>query len=148
MVSLILGEFCLLMHPGIVTETRSSSVASAIAQRYIQQILEACLSAPSPLHRVAVDILTSIARSGFSHPLTIAPVLVALTSSSDPQISTKVYATLSLIHSKHATLLATRFAEPVKASYTYAKAVSGANAARGTSPLGRSCFVTVLNYRL
>lgn len=74
---------------------------------------------------MAVDILTSVARSGFSHPLAISPTLVALTTSSDPQIAGKGYATLSLLHQKHASLLATRFAEPAKKSHAYARAVAG-----------------------
>ena len=83
------------------------------------------------MQRVAVDILTSVARSGFSHPIAISPTLVALTTSADPQIAGKGYATLSLLHQKHATLLATRFSEPAKTSHAYARAVAGEEVLHG-----------------
>ncbi|ORY37374.1 sister chromatid cohesion C-terminus-domain-containing protein, partial [Leucosporidium creatinivorum] len=116
---------------GNVDGFADSGVASAVSQRYIDQILSASVSVNPQVQRVAVDILTSVARSGFSHPLAISPTLVALTTSADHQIASKGYATLSLLHQKHASLLATRFAEPAKTAHSYARAVAGQEVVHG-----------------
>jgi len=72
-----------------------------------------------------------VARSGFSHPLALAPALVAITASEDKQIGAKANSTLTILHQKHASLLVTRFLEPAKASHTYAMAVASPNPPRG-----------------
>lgn len=108
------------------------SVDSAVCQRYIVQIIASSLAATNtPLQRLAVDVLTSVARSGFSHPLSISPTLVALTASPDSHLASKAYATLTLLHQKHVTLLATRFAEPAKATHGYMKGLAGAQVVKG-----------------
>lgn len=111
-------------------------VSSAICQRYDSQIISSALSTNPPLQRVAVDILSSMARSGFIHPLSVLPTLIALTACPDPHFASKAYATLSLIYQKYASLCATRFAEPAKQSHMYMLAVAGAN----TIPQGKAFF--------
>lgn len=102
------------------------SVASAICQRYIKEILAASvLPSNSVLQRIAIEILTSVARSGFSHPLSISPTLIALTASPESRLANKASATLTLLWQKHSTLLATRFAEPAKVTFEYLMAVHG-----------------------
>ncbi|SCV73614.1 BQ2448_6044 [Microbotryum intermedium] len=106
---------------GNVDGFADSGVASAISQRYIDQILVSTLSTNPAIQRVGVDLLTSVARSGFSHPLTITPHLVALATSPDAQISSQAYATLSLLYQKHASLLSTRFVEPAKVAFMFSR---------------------------
>lgn len=72
-----------------------------------------------------------VARSGFSHPLALAPALVAVTASEDKQVASKANSTLTILHQKHASLLVTRFLEPAKVSHTYAKAAAGLVPPRG-----------------
>ncbi|GAA5904538.1 hypothetical protein JCM6882_004901 [Rhodosporidiobolus microsporus] len=116
---------------GNVEGFADSGVASAIAQRYLQKIIDSSLSTDVRLQRVGVDLISTIARSGFSHPITLSPTLVALTASADPQLVAKAYSTLSLIHQKHASLLATRFLEPARAAHAYVKASAGEEPVRG-----------------
>lgn len=106
-------------------------VASAISQRYIEQIIDSSLSTNPQIQRVGVDILTAVARSGFSHPLTMAPPLIALCGSADSTLSSKAYGTLSVLHQKHGSLLATRYLHSVKTVHRYADAVAGTAATRG-----------------
>ena len=102
----------------------SDRVASAVCQRYIAEILSNSLSPNALLQRIAVDILSSVARSGFGHPLSISPTLVALNSAPDLSIGQKAYSMLTLLHQKHASLLATRFMEHARTSYEYARAMA------------------------
>lgn len=99
-------------------------VASAVCQRYIDEILTHSLSMNSTMQRLAFDILASIARSGFGHPLSISPTLVALTAAPDAQLSSRAHSMLSLLYQKHASLLSTRFVESAKTSFGYARAVA------------------------
>lgn len=69
-----------------------------------------------------------MARSGFIHPLSVLPTLIALTACPDPHFASKAYATLSLIYQKYASLCATRFAEPARQSHMYMLAVAGSHA--------------------
>lgn len=82
-----------------------------------------------------------MARSGFIHPLSVLPPLVALTASPDQAISRKSYTTLSLVQQKHGNLCATRFAEPAKQCHTYIKSISGPEGiATGMLPLFIHCL--------
>ncbi|GAA5926432.1 cohesin-loading factor complex subunit SCC2 [Sporobolomyces koalae] len=127
---------------GNVEGFADSGVASAIAQRYLDKILQASLTAHPQTQRVGVDVIAMIAQSGFIHPLSLAPTLVALTASADPHVAAKANSTLTTLHQKHASLLVTRFLEPAKASFAYAKVQDGpaatARGYRGNPP--DSCF--------
>ncbi|BGP35332.1 Sister chromatid cohesion protein 2 [Rhodotorula toruloides] len=116
---------------GNVEGFADSGVASAIAQRYLNRIIDASLSPNPTMQRIGVDLLSTIARSGFSHPLSLSPTLAALTASPDPQLSAKAFSTLSLLHQKHASLLATRFLEPAKSTHAFIAALSPDEPARG-----------------
>ncbi|GAA5948648.1 hypothetical protein JCM10213_003568, partial [Rhodosporidiobolus nylandii] len=116
---------------GNVEGFADSGVASAISQRYLHRIINSALSPNLNLQRLGADLVSTIARSGFSHPLTLAATLVALTASVDPQVAGKAYSSLALIHQKHASLLATRFLEPARATHAYVKAMAGEEPVRG-----------------
>ena len=98
------------------------SVASAVCQRYIPRILDAAKSPQPALQRKAVDILASIVRNGFSHPLSLVPTIVALTGCPDTTVATKANNMLVSLFEKHTSLLATRFSEASRAAFDYAVA--------------------------
>lgn len=74
------------------------------------------------LQRVAVDLLSATARSGFSHPITISPTLAALTASSDAQLAGKAFSALAVLHQKHTSILASRFLDSARAVFAYVQA--------------------------
>lgn len=108
-----------------MTDFSNRSVASAVSQRYLKRIISSAQSTNPVMQRLGADLLNMIARSGFSHPITLSPTLVALTTSPDPQLSTKAYSTLALLHQKHASILATRFLEPARAAHAFVKSMCG-----------------------
>ncbi|GAA6048643.1 hypothetical protein JCM3770_001996 [Rhodotorula araucariae] len=110
---------------GNVEGFADSGVASAISQRYLKRIISTSLSPNPTLQRLGLDLLNTIARSGFSHPITLAPTLVALTASADTALASKAYATLAVLHQKHASLLVTRFLEPARAAHAFADRARG-----------------------
>ncbi|GAA5958305.1 hypothetical protein JCM3765_004786 [Sporobolomyces pararoseus] len=116
---------------GNVEGFADSGVASSIAQRYLEPILRASVSTHPQLQRVGIDVISMVARSGFSHPLLLAPTIVALTASPDGQVASKANSTFTILHQKHASILITRFLESAKASHAYIKGISAPSLPRG-----------------
>ncbi|GAA5994954.1 hypothetical protein JCM5350_007201 [Sporobolomyces pararoseus] len=116
---------------GNVEGFADSGVASSIAQRYLEPILRVAVSTHPQLQRVGIDVISMIARSGFSHPLLLAPTIVALTASPDSQVASKANSTFTILHQKHASILITRFLESAKASHAYMKGISAPSPPRG-----------------
>jgi len=102
------------------------SVSSAIVQRYLGQILDAALSQHPQTQGTAVDILSFTIKQGLAHPVQSFPVIVALETSPNTALSTRASALHSMLHSRHASLLNSRFILSARASFSYqAKLVQG-----------------------
>lgn len=50
----------------------SNSVSSAVIQRYLQQVLDAALSANTQIQSSAVEILSYTIKQGLAHPLLVS----------------------------------------------------------------------------
>ncbi|KAG9017932.1 Sister chromatid cohesion protein 2 [Tulasnella sp. 427] len=96
-----------------------SGVSSAVVQRYLPQILEAAISSHLRIQAVAVDILGFTVKQGLAHPLQCMPVIVALETSASAQLSTRAYALHSILNSKHASLVNSRYMECARMSFDY-----------------------------
>ena len=96
-----------------------NSVSSAIVQRYMDPILDAALSQHPQTQSAAVDILSFTIKQGLAHPLQSFPVIVALETSPNTALSTRASALHSVLHSKHASLLNSRYIVSARASFTY-----------------------------
>ncbi|KLO06964.1 hypothetical protein SCHPADRAFT_1002012 [Schizopora paradoxa] len=96
-----------------------SGVSSAIVQRYMTQILDAALSNLPNIQNSAVDILTFTIKQGLAHPLQSFPIIIALETSSNPQLSSRANALHILLHHKHASLLNAGYISACRASFDY-----------------------------
>ncbi|KAI0643094.1 hypothetical protein C8Q79DRAFT_1002826 [Trametes meyenii] len=101
-----------------------SGVSSAVVQRYLDKILEAALSQTPQIQAAAVDILTFTIKQGLAHPLQSFPVIVALETSPNPHLSSRASALHAILHSKHTSLLNSRFVNSARASFDYQKRVT------------------------
>jgi cohesin loading factor subunit SCC2 len=95
------------------------SVSSAIVQRYMDPILDAALSQHPQTQGAAVDILSFTIKQGLAHPLQSFPVIVALETSPNTALSARASALHSVLHSKHASLLNSRYIISARASFSY-----------------------------
>ncbi|KAL0960842.1 hypothetical protein HGRIS_005858 [Hohenbuehelia grisea] len=98
-----------------------SGVSSAVVQRYLSHILQAALSQNMQIQTVAIDILSFTIKQGLAHPLQSFPVIVALETSPNASISNRANALHSILHSKHASLLNSRYIISARTSYDYQK---------------------------
>jgi cohesin loading factor subunit SCC2 len=103
-----------------------SSVSSAIVQRYMDPILDAALSQHQQTQGAAVDILSFTIKQGLAHPLQSFPVIIALETSPNMALSARASSLHSVLHSKHASLLNSRYIVSARASFSYqAKLLQG-----------------------
>lgn len=72
MASQSLGMCSLLTVHMIINLSLSNSVSSAVIQRYLQQVLDAALSANSQIQSSAVEILSYTIKQGLAHPLLVS----------------------------------------------------------------------------
>ncbi|EMD39745.1 hypothetical protein CERSUDRAFT_150412 [Gelatoporia subvermispora B] len=104
-----------------------SGVSSAVVQRYLNPILQAALSSNGQIQAIAVDILTFTIKQGLAHPLQSFPIIIALETSPVVSLSSRANALHSILHTKHASLLNTRYVISARTSFDYQKKlVSGA----------------------
>ncbi|KAF7297577.1 Sister chromatid cohesion protein [Mycena kentingensis (nom. inval.)] len=96
-----------------------SGVSSAVVQRYLTHILDAALSPHPHIQAAAIDVLTFTIKQGLAHPLQSFPVIVALETSPNPNLSGRATALHSLLHQKHSSLLNTRHIPSARASFEY-----------------------------
>ncbi|EJD50599.1 hypothetical protein AURDEDRAFT_182486 [Auricularia subglabra TFB-10046 SS5] len=96
-----------------------SGVASAVVQRYLQQILDAALTKHPQIQNSAMDILQFTIRQGLAHPLQCLPTIVALETSPIQLMSLRANALHSVLHAKHASLVNMRYLECARMSFAY-----------------------------
>ncbi|KAI0088475.1 hypothetical protein BDY19DRAFT_165528 [Irpex rosettiformis] len=102
-----------------------SGVSSAIVQRYLQPILAAALSQNGQMQAPAVDILAFTIKQGLAHPLQCFPVIVALETSPNLNLSAHACHLHSILHTKHTSLLNTRYVASARSSFDYQKKCVG-----------------------
>lgn len=96
-----------------------SGVSSAVVQRYLDPILQAALSTHAQTQAAAVDILSFTIKQGLAHPLQSFPVIIALETSPNAALSGRASALHAILHSKHASLLNSRYTISARSSFDY-----------------------------
>ncbi|KAG8832210.1 Sister chromatid cohesion protein 2 [Serendipita sp. 399] len=108
-----------------------SGVSSAIVQRYLRQILDAALVNNPQIQNSAVDILGFTIKQGLAHPLHCLPQIVALETADNQQLSGRASALHTILHSKHASLIHSRYFECAQVAFKYQQKVMGEGAVCG-----------------
>lgn len=97
-----------------------AGLASGLIQRFAEPVLHGVLEVESPsIQRVASDILRIAILQGLSHPMQVVPTLVALETSQDPMLRSRAAHLHRHMYSKHASLLASRYTECIRASFQF-----------------------------
>lgn len=97
-----------------------AGLVTGLLQRYSVPVLEAVLEVTSaPIQRTASEILNISILQGLSHPMQVVPYLVSLETSQDPILRSRAAQLHRHMMSKHASLLASRYGECVRASFQF-----------------------------
>ena len=78
----------------------------------------------SVIQAAAIDVLTFTIKQGLAHPLQSFPVIIALETSNSAQVSGRAAALHSIVNSKHASLVNTRYSISARKSFDYQKKIS------------------------
>ncbi|KAK0188221.1 hypothetical protein F5146DRAFT_1062556 [Armillaria mellea] len=104
-----------------------SGVSSAVVQRYLNHILQSALSQQPQIQAAAIDILSFTIKQGLAHPLQSFPVIIALETCPSTPLSNRANTLHSILHTKHNSLLNTRYVNSAQAAFDYqSKITSGA----------------------
>eukprot|EP00842_Homolaphlyctis_polyrhiza_P006248 jgi/Hompol1/6624/HPOL_002289-RA len=96
-----------------------TGIASAVVQRFLDDILSCMLSSDSTLSSNAFQVTTLIIDQGLVHPLLIVPALSAIVSSDDTTMSSRAYAMHSMLAEKHASFIHNKNIEAVRSIFDY-----------------------------
>lgn len=105
-----------------------AGIGSSIMQRYLDRILNCALVADETLQAAAIDVITQVTLQALVHPMLCMPVIVALESSSDAAVCSRVLRIHRDLHQKHASLIYARSMECIRTAYTYQMSLRGSKA--------------------
>ncbi|CAO1632103.1 unnamed protein product [Parajaminaea phylloscopi] len=97
-----------------------SGVSSVLVQRYLEPILRAAVNVKAPsVQRPALDIVKFVVTQGLTHPLQCVPTLICLETLEDRSITMKALKLHEHLFTKHASILASRYAELVRSTFEF-----------------------------
>lgn len=101
----------------------NDGAVTTIAQKFLGHILRIALASTDKLALEATKIIASINRQGLVHPKESGPALVALETSTDPEIARIAYEAHQAIHSKHESMFEKEYMKAVNEAFVYQRDV-------------------------
>ncbi|KEI37889.1 uncharacterized protein L969DRAFT_554447 [Mixia osmundae IAM 14324] len=118
-----------------------SSIASALVQRYLPVILEACVALDVHLQAAAVDMVGYTVQQGLCHPMQCLATLIALESCDDDELAHKAMSMHRSLHVSHSNVISTRFFDTAREVFAaVSRLPSGVRLLREGSTLRASPF--------
>ncbi|KAF9541997.1 Sister chromatid cohesion protein 2 [Mortierella hygrophila] len=105
-----------------------AGIGSSIMQRYLDRILKCALVADETLQVNAIDVITQVTLQALVHPMLCMPVIMALETSDDATICSRVLRIHKDLHQKHASLIYAKSMECIRTVYTYQTSLRGSKA--------------------
>ncbi|KAF9119017.1 Sister chromatid cohesion protein 2, partial [Mortierella sp. 14UC] len=103
-------------------------IGSSIMQRYLDRILRCALVADETLQAAAIDVISHVTLQALVHPMLCMPAIVALETSDDVMVCSRVLRIHRDLHQKHASLIYARSLECIRTAYTYQASLRGSKA--------------------
>jgi cohesin loading factor subunit SCC2 len=97
----------------------NDGAVTTIAQKFLSHILRIALASTDRMALEATKIISSINRQGLVHPKESGPALVALETSTDPDIARIAYEAHQTIHSKHESMFEKEYMKAVNEAFVY-----------------------------
>ncbi|KAI8062104.1 sister chromatid cohesion C-terminus-domain-containing protein [Gongronella butleri] len=110
---------------GNTEEFAELGVNGSLMQRYMDNILENCLSPASQLRLCAFDVVSAVINQGLAHPVLCMPAIIAAETSPDLALRTKAYYLHLYIHNKFGRILYSQINLTLQAAYAYQKLIQG-----------------------
>lgn len=97
----------------------NEGAATTISHQFLPSLIQVALDTDDDRALIATEVLTSISNQGLTHPNEVVPTLVALESSSNPQIAKTAFDQHSLVHAKHESLFDREYLSAVETTHAY-----------------------------
>ncbi|KAK6431376.1 Sister chromatid cohesion protein 2 [Oleoguttula sp. CCFEE 5521] len=105
--------------------TDQDGASSALAQRFLRDILRQALASCDDLALTATKLIASILQQGLPHPKECGPSLVALETSPNPAIAKLAFVEHRVMHQKHETTIEKEYMRAVQHAFAYQQSVVG-----------------------
>nr|OQO27761.1 hypothetical protein B0A51_04694 [Rachicladosporium sp. CCFEE 5018] len=105
--------------------TDQDGASSALAQRFLKDILRLALASCDDLALTATKLIASIVQQGLPHPKECGPSLVALETSPNPTIAKLAFVEHRVMHQKHETTVEKEYMRAMQQAFAYQQSVAG-----------------------
>lgn len=110
---------------GSLKANDNDGAAALIAQNFLKQILRAAMSGQDSYALTAIELIASINRQGLIHPKECAGVLVALETSTNPQIAKPAFDTHKMLHQQHESMFEREYMRAIHETFYYQRDIVG-----------------------
>ena len=118
-----------------MTASDSDEASALIAQRFLKDVTRICLTSNDNAALTATEVITSINRQGLVHPKESAPALVALETSTNPEIASIAYKAHLRLHQQHESMFEREYSRCLPEVFAYQKNITGDTLGYTTGPL-------------
>ena len=103
----------------------NDGAAALIAQGFLKDILRIALASQDSYALTATQVIASISRQGLVHPKECGPALVALETSTNPQIAEVAFREHRSLHQQHESTFEREYMRAIQGAFAYQKDVVG-----------------------
>ncbi|KAL8689732.1 MAG: hypothetical protein Q9218_004663 [Villophora microphyllina] len=108
---------------GSMKASESDGASALIAQRFLHNVLAIAVSSQGESALTAAKVVASINRQGLVHPKESGPALVALETSSNPEIANVAFEAHRDLHQQHESMFEREYMRAIVEAYRYQKDV-------------------------
>ncbi len=119
---------------GSLKASDRDGAAAWIAQHYLDPMVNVAMTRQDSNALTSMKVIASINRQGLRHPKETAGALVALETSTDPEIANTAYESHKLMHTQHETLFEKEYMRAVQEAFLYQKNVVKDSSGATTRP--------------
>ncbi|KAL8856028.1 MAG: hypothetical protein Q9178_007337 [Gyalolechia marmorata] len=103
--------------------SESDGASALIAQRFLQTVLSIALADQDATAVTATEVIASVNRQGLVHPKEFGPALVALETSSNPDIANVAFQAHVDFHQQHESMFEREYIRAIVEAYQYQKEI-------------------------
>lgn len=108
---------------GSMTASDGDGASALIAQRFLKSVLRIALASQDMTALTATQVITSINRQGLVHPKESGPALVALETSTNPDIADVAFQEHRNLHQQHESMFEREYMRAIQEAFKYQKNV-------------------------
>ncbi|KAF9586445.1 hypothetical protein BGW38_004872 [Lunasporangiospora selenospora] len=105
-----------------------AGIGSSITQRFLNRVLACALTTDRQLQAAAVEVISQTTSQALAHPIICMPVVIALGTSEDRVLRSRMFVIHEELHRKYASLIYSKCMECIRTMYLYQRSAQGGTA--------------------